>query len=113
MKPTKRPTFEDLKARTTEYSGWSNSSRLTPQQEKTKRQALGAIPAPPCKEYGIATCYCPCNLATVVDGQAIGGASDIARILPEARPEDLLRLEVYRGSARHELVIPLERMRMF
>ena len=47
----KRPTFDDVKARTTEFIGWSNTIRLTPEQEKTKRQALGSIPAPCCAEY--------------------------------------------------------------
>lgn len=66
----KRPSFDDVKARTTEFIGWSNSIRLTPEQEKTKRQALGSIPAPCCKEYSIATCCCPCNLAKTVWGLA-------------------------------------------
>lgn len=66
----KRPSFDDVKARTTEFIGWSNTIRLTPQQEKTKRQALGSVPAPCCKEYSIATCCCPCNLAKAVWGLA-------------------------------------------
>lgn len=66
----KRPTFDDVKARTTEFIGWSNTIRLTPEQEKTKRQALGSIPAPCCAEYSIATCCCPCNLAKTVWGLA-------------------------------------------
>lgn len=53
------------------------------------------------------------DIVTAVNGQAIAGASDIARLLLEARPGDVLRLEVQRGGARHEVVIPLERMRMF
>jgi S1-C subfamily serine protease len=53
------------------------------------------------------------DIITAVNGQAIGGASDIARLLLEARPGDVLRLEVHRGGARHEVVIPLQRMRMF
>lgn len=68
--PAKRPRFDDVKARTTEFIGWSSSILLTPEQEKTKRQALGAIPAPCCKEYSIATCCCPCNLAKTVWGLA-------------------------------------------
>jgi hypothetical protein len=66
----KRPSFDDVKARTTEFIGWSSSIKLTPQQEKTKRQALGQIPAPCCKEYSIATCCCPCNLAKSIWGLA-------------------------------------------
>jgi len=53
------------------------------------------------------------DIITAVNGQAIAGASDIARLLLEARPGELLRLEVHRAGARHEVVIPLERMRMF
>ena len=68
--PARRPSFDDVKARTTEFIGWSRSIRLTPEQEETKRQALGAIPAPCCKEYPIATCCCPCNLAKTVWGLA-------------------------------------------
>lgn len=66
--PAKRPSFDDVKARTTEFIGWSQSIRLTPEQEKTKRQALGSIPAPCCKDYSIATCCCPCNLAESIWG---------------------------------------------
>jgi len=68
--PAKRPSFDDVKARTTEFIGWSSSIRLTPVQEKTKHAALGAIPAPCCKEYSIATCCCPCNLAKSIWGLA-------------------------------------------
>ena len=68
--PAKRPSFEDVKARTMEFIAWSSSIRLTPEQEKTKRQALSGIPAPCCKEYSIATCCCPCNLAKSVWGLA-------------------------------------------
>jgi len=53
------------------------------------------------------------DIITAVNSQAIGGASDIARLLLEARPGDVLRLEVHRGGARREVVISLERMRMF
>lgn len=68
--PAKRPSFGDVKARTMEFIGWSNTIRLTPEQERTKRKALGAIPAPCCKEYSIATCCCPCNLAKSIWGLA-------------------------------------------
>ena len=68
--PAKRPSFDDVKARGVEFIGWSSSIRLTPDQERTKRQALSTIPAPCCKEYSIATCCCPCNLAKSVWGLA-------------------------------------------
>jgi S1-C subfamily serine protease len=53
------------------------------------------------------------DIIAAVNGKAVGGASDIARLLMEARPGDLLRLEVHRGGAGHEVAIPLPRMRMF
>lgn len=68
--PAKRPSFTDVKARTMEFIDWSKTIRLTPLQEKTKLEALGGIPAPCCKEYSIATCCCPCNLAKTVWGLA-------------------------------------------
>ena len=53
------------------------------------------------------------DIITAVNGQTIAGASDVARVLLEGRPGDLLRLEVQRGGVRLEVAIPLERMRMF
>ena len=53
------------------------------------------------------------DIITAVNGQPIMGASDLARLLREARPGDLLRLDVQRGTTHEELVIRLERMRMF
>jgi hypothetical protein len=46
------------------------SSLLTPEQLAIRNEALGAIPAPCCNEYSIATCCCPCNLARSVWGLA-------------------------------------------
>jgi hypothetical protein len=68
--PAKRPSFDDVKARTAEFIGWSHSIRLTPEQEEAKRRALSSVPAPCCQEYSIATCCCPCNLAKTVWGLA-------------------------------------------
>ena len=68
--PAIRPNLADVKARTPEFIAWSRTILLTPLQEKTKLQALGSIPAPCCKEYSIATCCCPCNLAKTVWGLA-------------------------------------------
>lgn len=50
--------------------GYEKSIRLTPQQQKVKQAALRSIPAPCCKEYSIATCCCPCNLAKSIWGLA-------------------------------------------
>lgn len=43
---------------------------LTSEQLAIRNEALGAIPAPCCDEYSIATCCCPCNLAKSVWGLA-------------------------------------------
>ncbi|MEM7583356.1 MAG: hypothetical protein AAF560_08255 [Acidobacteriota bacterium] len=37
--------------------------RLTPEQEKIRREALGPIPAACCNEFSMATCCCECNLS--------------------------------------------------
>jgi hypothetical protein len=42
--------------------------KLTPSQQALKERVLSRIPAPCCKEYSIATCCCPCNLAKTVWG---------------------------------------------
>lgn len=66
----KAPSFDDVRARSLEFIGYSTSIRLTKEQEKTKRESLGTIPAPCCAAYSIATCCCPCNLAKSVWGLA-------------------------------------------
>ena len=53
------------------------------------------------------------DIVTAIDGQPVSGASDMARLLLEARPGQRLRIEVERGGRRIELVVPLEQMRMF
>jgi hypothetical protein len=66
----KPPEFADVKARTHEFIRYEKSIALTPRQEQVKQTALRSIPAPCCKEYSIATCCCPCNLARTVWGLA-------------------------------------------
>ena len=61
-------TFTDVKKQTEEFIGYYNTIKLTPDQQKVKEEALGSIPAPCCKEYTMATCCCPCNLAKSVWG---------------------------------------------
>lgn len=41
---------------------------LTPEQERTKVEALSAIPAPCCADNPLATCCCPCNMAKAAWG---------------------------------------------
>ncbi len=52
------------------------------------------------------------DIVTGANGQAITGSGDLARLLLELRPGELLRLEIERGGQRHEVVIRLETMRM-
>ena len=60
--------FYDAHSQAKEFIAYSNSIPLTPEQEKTKSEALSAIPAPCCSNYSISTCCCPCNLAKSVWG---------------------------------------------
>jgi hypothetical protein len=57
-----------VRALAARYIAYYKSIALTPGQEKVKTEALETIPAPCCKEYSIATCCCPCNLAKSVWG---------------------------------------------
>ena len=60
--------FEDARTDAYRYIAYHRSAKLTPEQEAIKEEALSAIPAPCCKDYSIATCCCPCNLAKSVWG---------------------------------------------
>lgn len=60
--------FTNLEQQTKEFIGYNTSIQLTLEQEKIKTEALNAIAAPCCKEFTIATCCCPCNLAKSVWG---------------------------------------------
>jgi len=62
------PRFHDAKAQTVEFVGYSSSIRLTAAQKDMRDRVLGAMPAPCCKKYSMATCCCPCNLAKSVWG---------------------------------------------
>ena len=52
------------------------------------------------------------DIVTAVDGRPVRGAGDVARRLLEARPGEVLRLEVHRSGQTREVLIPLETMRM-
>lgn len=95
----KRPVFDDVKPRTRQFIGWSSAIKLTPAQEQLKTQALGAIPAPCCKEYSIATCCCPCNLAQSVWGLANYAVARLGYDAPRVRAlvSDWLRVINPRG----------------
>ncbi len=60
--------FFDAPSQAAEFIGYSRSIALTPPQQRLKERVLGAIPAPCCKDYSVATCCCPCNLAKAVWG---------------------------------------------
>lgn len=64
----KIPRFYDAKAQTAEFVGYSSSIRLTAEQKQLRDRALGAMSAPCCKKFSMATCCCQCNLAKSVWG---------------------------------------------
>ena len=53
------PRFHDAKAQTVEFVGYSSSIRLTAAQKDMRDRVLGAMPAPCCKKYSMATCSAP------------------------------------------------------
>jgi hypothetical protein len=55
--------FFDAPSQTAEFIGYSRSISLTPAQKIVREKALRAMSAPCCKEFPLATCCCPCNLA--------------------------------------------------
>jgi hypothetical protein len=55
--------FFDAPSQAAEFIGYSRSISLTPAQKIVREKALRAMPAPCCKEFPLATCCCPCNLA--------------------------------------------------
>ncbi len=60
--------FFDAPSQAAEFIGYSRSIALTAEQQAVKNQVLGRIPAPCCRQYSVATCCCPCNLAKSVWG---------------------------------------------
>jgi len=55
--------FFDAPSQAAEFIGYSRSISLTPAQKAVREKALRAMSAPCCKEFPLATCCCPCNLA--------------------------------------------------
>ena len=55
--------FFDAPSQAAEFMGYSRSIALTPAQQRVREKALRAMSAPCCKEFPLATCCCPCNLA--------------------------------------------------
>jgi len=62
--------FFDAPSQAAEFIGYSRSITLTPAQQKVREKALRAMAAPCCKEFPLATCCCPCNLAKSAWGLA-------------------------------------------
>lgn len=54
--------------KTQRFIDYYNAAALTPEQEKTMRDALLPLKAPCCDDNSMATCCCPCNLAKAVWG---------------------------------------------
>lgn len=67
---TRHVKFFDAPSQAAEFIGYSRSITLTPAQEKVREKALRAMEAPCCKEFPLATCCCPCNLAKSAWGLA-------------------------------------------
>jgi hypothetical protein len=55
--------FADARRQSGEFIAYDRSLVLTPEQRTIMDEALSSIAAPCCKEFSIATCCCPCNLA--------------------------------------------------
>ena len=55
--------FTDARGQAAEFISYEKAIALTAEQEKVMEEALSSIPAPCCKQYSLATCCCPCNLA--------------------------------------------------
>ncbi len=55
--------FEGSREEVLKLMAHYESIRLTPEQEKVRREALGPVPAYCCKDFSAATCCCECNLS--------------------------------------------------
>lgn len=62
------PAFSGTREETTRFIEYFRNIPLTPEQERTKVEALTAIPAPCCAENPLSTCCCPCNMAKAAWG---------------------------------------------
>jgi hypothetical protein len=60
--------FRGSRTEAAQFIQYYKTITLTPDQERTKHEALASIPAPCCSRFSIATCCCPCNLAKAVWG---------------------------------------------
>ena len=60
--------FKDALAQSREFMGYYHTIELTPEQEATKKEVLGAMPAACCSGSTAYTCCCPCNLSKTIWG---------------------------------------------
>ncbi len=60
--------FRKVPTEAAQFVGYSKSIALTAEQQDFRDRVLAKIPAPCCKDYSMATCCCPCNLAKSVWG---------------------------------------------
>lgn len=60
--------FRDAAAQSRLFMEWERVIELTPRQEKIKKTALGAIPAPCCSDNSAYTCCCSCNVSRTIWG---------------------------------------------
>ena len=65
---SKEIQFTDVAKQTAEFLGYHRTIELSADQEKVKRAALEALPAPCCSDNSAYTCCCPCNLAKTIWG---------------------------------------------
>ena len=60
--------FRDVRAQSRQFMAWHEEVRLTAAQERIKKAALEAIPAPCCSDNSAYTCCCPCNISRTIWG---------------------------------------------
>ncbi len=60
--------FRDAAAQARQFMEWERSIELTPEQERIKKAALEAIPAPCCSDNSAYTCCCSCNVSRTIWG---------------------------------------------
>lgn len=62
--------FQDAEAQARQFIEWERTIHLNPDQERIKKAALSAIPAPCCSDNSAYTCCCPCNMSRTIWGLA-------------------------------------------
>lgn len=60
--------FHDTERQARQFMGWYEKIQLTAAQERVKRVALEALPAPCCSDNSAYTCCCACNISRTIWG---------------------------------------------